>query len=50
MGNKIITGGRGMEGYVRLREGEEDKGGGSGTGIGRDKREVQRVRKLNRNM
>jgi hypothetical protein len=43
-GDKIITGGRGREGEMR--------GGkrGTGSGIGRDRREVQRVRKLNRNM
>jgi hypothetical protein len=47
-GNKIITGGGG-----RKRPGRETGGEGksrAGTGIGRNRREVQRVRKLNRNM
>ena len=46
--SKTITGGRGKEGYVK------ERGGGrkieSGSGIVRHRREVQMVRKLNRNM
>jgi hypothetical protein len=46
-GNKIIMRGRGKKGSGRER-GEGEKGVGSG--MGRNKREVQRVRKINRNM
>jgi hypothetical protein len=42
-GNKIITG----EGGKRRGEGKK---GGAGSGMRRDKRKVQRIRKLNRNM
>ena len=49
MGNKIIPGTRGTEGPGR-EKGMEGERGGSGTGIGRDRREVRRIRKLNRNM
>ena len=47
-GNKTITGGRGREGPGRERE----EGGKreAGSGVGRDRREVQRVKKLNRNI
>jgi hypothetical protein len=49
-GNKIITGGRGREaGSWRKREGRGKKNRGR-AGIGRNRREVQRVRKHNRNM
>jgi hypothetical protein len=49
-GNKIITGGRGREGGSwRKREGRGKKNRGR-AGIGRNRREVQRVRKHNRNM
>ena len=48
-GNKIITGGRGREGPGRERI-EYRENGGSGSGIGGDGREVQRVKKSNRNM
>jgi hypothetical protein len=46
-GNEIITGVRGREGG---REGKKRERGKreAGTGMGRDRREVQRVRKLNR--
>jgi hypothetical protein len=43
MGNKINRGGRGREGTVREKM-------GSGTGTGRDRREVQRIRKWNKNI
>ena len=45
--NKIIMGGRGRtwEG-----EGKGRKKRGAGSGVGGDRREVQKVRKLNRNM
>jgi hypothetical protein len=46
-GNKIINGGRGMETLKRERRGREK---GTGSGVGGDRREVQRLRKLNRNM
>jgi hypothetical protein len=45
MENKIITGGN--EGGRNLGGREEGRGKGE---AGRDRREVQRVRKLNRNM
>jgi hypothetical protein len=45
MGNKIITEGKGREGTGRERGGRVKRGAGSG--MGRDKREVQRVGKLN---
>jgi hypothetical protein len=48
-GNKIITGGRGRERPGRERI-ECRENGGSGSGIGRDGRDVQRVEKSNRNM
>jgi hypothetical protein len=50
-GNKIITGGRGREGGREGgtdgpgREGEEE----AGSCMGKDRREVQRIRKMNRN-
>ena len=47
-GNKIITGGRGREGLGRERGRGRKRGTASHLGIVR--REVQRVRKLNRNM
>jgi len=46
-GNKIIMGGRGREGPWRERGGRGK--GGAGSGMGRDRRAVQRVRKMNRN-
>jgi hypothetical protein len=46
--NKIITGDRGREDLRGRVDGEEKRGAGSG--IGRDRRQVQRVRILNRNM
>jgi hypothetical protein len=46
-GNKIITGCRGREGPRRERE-QGGKKRRAGSGIGRNGREVQRVRKLNR--
>jgi hypothetical protein len=45
-GYKIIMGGRGREGLGRERERGGDKGGR--VRCGRDKGDVQRVRKLNR--
>ena len=48
-GNKMITGGRKMGGPGRQRGGREKKVG-PGTGTGRDRREIQRVRKMNKNM
>ena len=47
-GNKIITEDRGRKvpGGREVREGKK----GAGSGIGRDRRQVQRVRKSNRNM
>jgi hypothetical protein len=45
-GKKIITGGRGMEDWVRWGRGEREVG----SGIGRDRREVQGARRMNRNM
>jgi hypothetical protein len=52
IGNKIITGARGREGPGRSRGGEEKKKNptGLGKGIGKDRREVKRIRKFNRNM
>jgi hypothetical protein len=47
-GNKIITGGRERGGPERERGEERKKWAGSG--IGRDRGEVHRVRKSNRNM
>ena len=45
--SKIITGGRGRKGSRRERGiGRE----GEGSGMGRDRKEVQRVRNLSRNM
>ena len=48
-GNKIITGSRGRE-EPGMERGEGGGRGWAETGIGRDRREVQRIRKLNRNM
>ena len=48
-GNKIITGGPGREGPQRERGRGVEKGE-TGSGMRMDKREVQRARKLNRNM
>jgi hypothetical protein len=48
-GNKIIRGARGREESGR----EKGKGGkkrGAGSGMGRDRREFQSLRKMNRNM
>jgi hypothetical protein len=45
-GNKIITGGRGWERLGRKKRGGGGKG--TGSGMGEDKGNVQRVRKLNR--
>jgi hypothetical protein len=47
-GNRIITGGGGRKGPGRERRGGRNKGKVSGTGG--DGREVQRVRKSNKNM
>jgi hypothetical protein len=47
MGNKIITEARGREGG---KEGGGEEKGEAETGIGRGRREVQRIRKLNRNI
>jgi hypothetical protein len=47
-GNKINTGGRWREEPGREREGGGKKM--ARPGIGRDSREVQRIRKLNRNL
>lgn len=49
MGNKIITEGGGREGLGRERGGEEQRVE-ERIYITRDRREVQRIRKLNRNM
>ena len=46
-GNKIITAGKGTEGSGRERRREKI---GARSSIGRNRREEQRVRKLNRNM
>ena len=43
---KIITGGRGRKGG----RGEGEGKGGTDSGTGRDRREVQRARRMNRNM
>jgi hypothetical protein len=49
-GNKIIMGGRGLEGLGRKTgKGEREKGG-AGSGVGVDRGDVQRVRKLYRGM
>jgi hypothetical protein len=47
MGNKTIIGGNRKEGSGSVVEGEWKVG--AGPGIGKDRREVQWVRKLNRN-
>ena len=47
MGNKIVIGYGGREGHGREKEGEENRAGSS---MGRDRREVTKVRKLNTNM
>jgi hypothetical protein len=47
-GNKIITGGRGREG-PEWERGEGQKAG-TGSGMGRDSGEVQRTKKMKRNM
>jgi hypothetical protein len=47
-GNKIIIEGRGRERPRRERDGGGKNGAGSG--MGRDRREVQMVRELNRNI
>jgi hypothetical protein len=47
-GNKLITQGRGRKRPGRQIKGEGKRG--TGSGIRRDRREVQRVRKSNRNM
>jgi len=43
----VLEVGRGQGGK---RRGKEKECGEGGTGIGRDRREVQRIRKLSRNM
>jgi hypothetical protein len=49
---KILTGGIGREGSGRESGREQGRAGkwGAGSGMGRDRREVGRVRKLNRTM
>jgi hypothetical protein len=50
-GNKTVTGGIGREGPQRERRGREKKGCvWAGSGMERDRKEVQRVRKMNRNL
>lgn len=46
-GDKIITGGREWEGLERKRKGGKSKRK-TGLGVGGDRGDVQRVRKLNR--
>ena len=46
--NKIITGNRGRKGPGREKAGGKKRG--TGPGMGRDRKEDQRVRKLNINM
>jgi hypothetical protein len=45
--NKILRGSRGWEGLGRKRGGEEGKDG-AGSGMERDRNDIQRVRNLNR--
>jgi hypothetical protein len=47
--NKIIMGDQGNKGLGR-EKGRKGKKGHTGSGMERDRREVQNVRKLNRNM
>ena len=51
-GNKIIMGGKGREGPGWERGGGGEKGGKeeAGLGSGRDRRKVQRTKRMNRNM